>query len=444
MIQKYTAGNGANLAIAEQHSKTGKIILGVFVGGVALVALGAGTAYMALGGAEEAGPPSTAQQIALLTAPEPEPTHLVASERRGLRYQPAQETTVLPPAAAPEAPVTIAAAPPPAEDLPVPDLEQMVSRSIGALATDPIGLQPPAEAPAVAEVQTVAATPAVAPPVPAQISPTELFTAPAATADNRCIEDLRALAQDARVYFPSGGLTLDEQGIVQARVIGFVAQDCPGVMVQVEGHSDSSGDPAANLRLSEERARAVILRLAAAGVDTTRFQAVGFGDQRPSAISGSEPAAYYDRRVEFSVIETGQPAAFTLASASAPASFLPAQPACVAQLQQAVAQTRLFFEPRSITVPQSELSQVYQLAAAVAACPQVRLRIVGQFSDDPGSGETPDTARLRAIALMSTLVASGFEQERIIIVSPSSPTALANAPGISERRIDFDLILDEV
>ena len=73
-------------------------------------------------------------------------------------------------------------------------------------------------------------------------------------AQESCIGDLRSLTEQARVYFPAGGLTLDESGIAQARLIAALAQDCNGVEIIVEGHSDPSGDPAVNLRLSQKRA----------------------------------------------------------------------------------------------------------------------------------------------------------------------------------------------
>lgn len=253
-----------------------------------------------------------------------------------------------------------------------------------------------------------------------------------------CVEDLRVLASEARVYFPSGGLTTEEAGMAQARLIGLVAQDCPHVEIVVEGHSDPSGDPAVNRRLSQQRADEVLKRIAAAGIDVSRFQSIGLGSQRPSHVTGSQSAAYYDRRVEFQIREISQRAGVT--GFSRPLGNAPS--ACAEQLQAAVAQTKLFYSPRSITAPSDGMPAVIELARKASACPEARLRIVGQFSDDLGSGETPATARLRAVALMSSLVAAGFDPEQIIIAAHSTPQILAGQPGLSERRIDFDVILE--
>lgn len=256
--------------------------------------------------------------------------------------------------------------------------------------------------------------------------------------DKSCVEDLRVLAGEARVYFPSGGLTADEAGMAQARLIGLVAQDCPHVEIVVEGHSDPSGDPGASLRLSQQRADAVLKRIAASGIDVVRFRSVGLGSQEPSRITGTQSTAYYDRRVEFEIREVSQRAGVT--GFSRPLGT--ASSTCAAQLQAAVAQTKLFYSPRSITAPSDGMPAVADLAAKASACPEARLRVVGQFSDDPGSGETPATARLRAVALMSSLVAAGFDPAQIIIAAHSAPQVLAGQPGLSEHRVDFDVILE--
>ncbi|MBM2323416.1 MULTISPECIES: OmpA family protein [Marivita] len=304
----------------------------------------------------------------------------------------------------------------------------------------PVPVEPAVVTPAQPEVTPQQVSIEPEPSVSPTSNPGAFFAAAQANLaqDRSCVEDLRVLAGEARVYFPSGGLTADEAGMAQARLIGLVAQDCPHVEIVVEGHSDPSGDPAANLRLSQQRADAVLKRIAASGIDVVRFQSVGLGSQEPSRITGTQSTAYYDRRVEFEVREVAQRAGVTgfsrpLASASS---------ACAAQLQAAVAQTKLFYSPRSITAPSDGMPAVVDLAARASACPDARLRVVGQFSDDPGSGETPATARLRAVALMSSLVAAGFDPEQIIIAAHSAPQVLAGQPGLSEHRVDFDIILE--
>ena len=68
--------------------------------------------------------------------------------------------------------------------------------------------------------------------------------------------------------------------MAQARLIGVIAQNCPGVTIQIEGHSDPSGDPQVNLRLSQKRADSVLSRIAAAGIDTSN------PDYSPRSVGG--------------------------------------------------------------------------------------------------------------------------------------------------------------
>ena len=284
----------------------------------------------------------------------------------------------------------------------------------------------------------------VSAPVSGNVSSTEnaaaFFAAAQANlnAANSCKEDLRALTSQARVYFPRGGLTAEAAGIEQARLIASVAQTCPGVRIQVEGHSDATGDPGVNLTLSQRRAEQVVQRLGASGVDTSNFVIRAFGDRQPSGITGTQSRAYYDRRVEFSVIETTT-APISASFSTGASNFI--APACVNDLENAVARAQLFYGTRSIAAQESELANVLRLAQMAAACPQARLRVVGHHSDIPGGGEDYKTGLLRAKVLMSMLVARGIDSQQIIIAAPSRSM---ERPGVSGSRVDFDVIREGI
>lgn len=254
-------------------------------------------------------------------------------------------------------------------------------------------------------------------------------------AEASCVDDIRNLTESAVVHFPSGGLSADEGGILQARLIGRVADRCPGVMIRVEGHSDASGNPISNKRLSLERAEYVIKRLDAAGVDVRAFVAEGFGSSQPSSEVGPKSRAFYDRRVEFSIVETGV----------APTnSFSPRVTAgrtaqCVIDLQNAVIAQQLFYGPRAISAGLASIEPAIELAQRAAACPQARLRVIGHHSSDPVLGETPETARLRAKVLMSMMVSRGIDSEQIIIAAPSRSEESATLSG---SRVEFDVIVE--
>lgn len=255
---------------------------------------------------------------------------------------------------------------------------------------------------------------------------------------NSCEQDLGELASSARIYFPAGGLSGEDTGLSAARLLGMVLQDCPGYAVQVEGHSDPSGNPKSNQRLSKKRAEAVINRLAASGMDTSKFIAVGFGDTRPSNVFGEKSAAYYDRRVEFSIVKAAQKASFS-------PSAKPWQEAtsdCVAELAGKAAQARQYYAPGSIIAPAGEMGVILNLAAEVAECDGAWLRIVGQHSDRAGSRENVSTGRLRALAMRNALLSAGYKQGRILVGAPSYAVNVEGEPGLPQSRVDFQVIYD--
>lgn len=300
---------------------------------------------------------------------------------------------------------------------------------------------------AVADVTPVPDAPAA--PVVAASAPepeptaitADFFTAAQAdlTQATQCLEDLRNLASHARVHFPSGGVAASAQGIEQARLLGVLAAQCPGVMIRVEGHSDPSGDPAANMRLSERRAQAVLTRLAASGADMALFTAVGMGDTVPSNETGPQDEAFYDRRVEFSVIEIAGGAAvqtqFGFGAAGGTSSV------CAQQLETAVQTATISYDPHGVLPDPEQLSVAAHLAEIATGCPQARLRLIGHHSSDASVRENSGTGRLRAVVLMSELVDAGFPANQLILAAPSDARPVA---GRADSRVDFDIIHEDM
>ncbi len=73
---------------------------------------------------------------------------------------------------------------------------------------------------------------------------------------------------------------------------------CGSERLRVEGHTDAIGSDAYNQDLSERRARSVRDYLGGRGVDTSRVQAVGFGESQPIASNDTPEGRALNRRVE--------------------------------------------------------------------------------------------------------------------------------------------------
>jgi len=86
------------------------------------------------------------------------------------------------------------------------------------------------------------------------------------------------------------------------RVVEFV-QRYPGQRIRIEGHTDSRGSANLNQDLSQRRADSVRQALIEEGVDASRIEAVGLGQDRPVADNGSEQGRAQNRRVEIVVLD---------------------------------------------------------------------------------------------------------------------------------------------
>lgn len=78
----------------------------------------------------------------------------------------------------------------------------------------------------------------------------------------------------------------------------------PELMLGVEGHTDNVGDSAANILLSENRAKAVKEAIIAEKIDEARLSTVGYGEDKPVADNGTEEGRAKNRRVE--LVKTGK------------------------------------------------------------------------------------------------------------------------------------------
>src|SRR5437870_4172098 len=84
-------------------------------------------------------------------------------------------------------------------------------------------------------------------------------------------------------------------------VLDIVAQsllDNPDIRIEIAGHTDSTGAPATNLRLSQARAAAVRAYLAGRGVAPGRMVARGYGAANPIAPNTTLDGRAQNRRVE--------------------------------------------------------------------------------------------------------------------------------------------------
>jgi len=84
---------------------------------------------------------------------------------------------------------------------------------------------------------------------------------------------------------------------ILARLAGIVLAH-PGLRLQVEGHTDSTGSEEFNQELSEQRAGATREFLVQQGLSEDSITAVGFGETMPTADNSTAEGRQKNRRVE--------------------------------------------------------------------------------------------------------------------------------------------------
>jgi outer membrane protein OmpA-like peptidoglycan-associated protein len=81
--------------------------------------------------------------------------------------------------------------------------------------------------------------------------------------------------------------------------VAQVMRDFPDITIEIQGHTDSRGNDAYNMRLSGERAASVLQYLLQQGVAAQRMTSAGFGETRPIDSNRTPAGRARNRRVEF-------------------------------------------------------------------------------------------------------------------------------------------------
>ena len=73
------------------------------------------------------------------------------------------------------------------------------------------------------------------------------------------------------------------------------------ISLKLAGHTDAIGSDAANMILSKNRAESVKNYLVRQGVNTSRIEAIGYGESQPIATNKTDAGRQKNRRVEFTI-----------------------------------------------------------------------------------------------------------------------------------------------
>jgi OOP family OmpA-OmpF porin len=104
-----------------------------------------------------------------------------------------------------------------------------------------------------------------------------------------------------RLTFDTGKDTLQASSQEQLNNVAAILKAYPNAHVKIGGYTDNTGGAAANLKLSDDRAKNVMAALVAGGIDSSRLEAKGYGEEHPVASNATEEGRAQNRRISLLV-----------------------------------------------------------------------------------------------------------------------------------------------
>jgi OmpA-OmpF porin, OOP family len=106
-----------------------------------------------------------------------------------------------------------------------------------------------------------------------------------------------------RLLFATGSATLEPASHEQLSNVAAILKAYPKVKIKLGGYTDNTGEAAANLKLSGDRADNVKAELVKLGVDGSRLEAQGYGEEHPVGDNKTEEGKQMNRRISLRVTE---------------------------------------------------------------------------------------------------------------------------------------------
>ena len=110
------------------------------------------------------------------------------------------------------------------------------------------------------------------------------------------------LNMPSNITFALNSADLNAQFFNALDGVSMVLKEYDKTVVEVAGHTDSSGSDQYNQSLSERRAQAVAGYLSSHGVKTQRLITIGAGEGHPVASNDTEQGRSANRRVELTIV----------------------------------------------------------------------------------------------------------------------------------------------
>jgi len=104
------------------------------------------------------------------------------------------------------------------------------------------------------------------------------------------------------IFFNTASFDLLSASNAELEKLGQLLKTNPTLRIELGGHTDNVGGDAANMTLSDQRAKAVRDHLIGQGIDGGRITAKGYGKTKPVATNDTEEGRALNRRTEVTVL----------------------------------------------------------------------------------------------------------------------------------------------
>ena len=114
---------------------------------------------------------------------------------------------------------------------------------------------------------------------------------------DKLIQDGKIIANGIRFDVGKATIRPESMGIIN-EIVDLMKENSD-LNFSIEGHTDSDGDEAFNMKLSEDRALAVKAKMVTMGIDENRMKTKGCGESQPLSDNSTPEGKANNRRVEF-------------------------------------------------------------------------------------------------------------------------------------------------
>ncbi len=116
-----------------------------------------------------------------------------------------------------------------------------------------------------------------------------------------CQQQLLTLMSSSQIFFETASDKIKADSYAVLQQIVSILQQCPDAVIEISGHTDSTGNEEQNRALSNGRASSVLNYLVNKEIAAEKLAAVGYGSSQPIGDNGTQEGRAKNRRIEFTI-----------------------------------------------------------------------------------------------------------------------------------------------